>query len=69
MITENEVLTVPEVQKVLRCSRGLAYRLVASQQLPVLRLGRKVVISRRALERMLENAGQHGNGNIKGHNL
>ncbi len=54
-------MTIPEVAKALGISRGLAYELAKRDELPVkvLRLGEKrMVVSKRALERMLE-----GNGN------
>ena len=47
-------LTVEEAAEILGISRALAYSLVARQELPSLKLGRRVVIPRRALERLLE---------------
>lgn len=48
------VLTVEEAAKALRISRGLAYELVRRGQLPALRLGRRIVIPRHALEAALD---------------
>jgi excisionase family DNA binding protein len=48
------VLSVPKAAALLGISRALAYELVARQELPSLRLGRRVVVPRRALLRMLE---------------
>lgn len=44
-------LTVPQAPEVLGISRALAYHLVARGELPFLRLGRRAVVPRRALER------------------
>ena len=45
-------LSVEEAAKLLGISRDLAYDLVARGELPALRLGRRVVVPRRALEMM-----------------
>ena len=47
------VLTVTEAAAVLGISRTHAYELVARGELPALRLGRRIVIPRRSLERLL----------------
>lgn len=47
------VLTVTEAAKALGISRALAYELVARGELPALRLGRRLVIPRRALEALV----------------
>jgi excisionase family DNA binding protein len=47
-------ITVEEAAEILGISRALAYSLVARQELPSLKLGRRVVIPRRALEHLLE---------------
>jgi len=49
-------LTVEEVAAVLGISRGLGYEVVRSDELPSLRLGRRVVIPRRALDELLASA-------------
>lgn len=46
-------LTVEEAAELLGISRAFAYQLVARNELPSLRLGRRVVIPRRALDRLL----------------
>ena len=51
---ERLCLSVPEAAKILGISRGLAYELARSGQLPAVRLGRRLLISRTALERMLD---------------
>jgi excisionase family DNA binding protein len=48
------VLTVAEAAEVLGISRTHAYELVARRELPSLRLGRRIVVPRRGLERLLE---------------
>jgi excisionase family DNA binding protein len=48
-------LTVPQAAEVLGISRALAYELVARGELPALRLGRRVVVPRRALERFVDD--------------
>lgn len=55
METQRLVLTVSEAAKHLGISRALAYELVARGELPHLRLGRRIVVPRRALEAMLED--------------
>ncbi len=50
------VLTVAEAAKALGISRALAYELVARGELPVLCLGRRRVIPRRALEALVNGA-------------
>ena len=47
------VLTVDEVAYLLNISRGLAYELVARGELPAIRLGRRIVIPRVAMEELL----------------
>jgi excisionase family DNA binding protein len=55
MDNEATVLTVPEAARILRLSRTFAYQLVAEGELPCLRLGRRVLIPRSALEAFIEN--------------
>ena len=52
------VLTVEEVAQLLRVSRAFAYELVNRGDLPCLRLGRRVLVPRRALERFVDD-GHH----------
>ena len=46
---ERLVVTVPEAATLLGISRALAYELAARGELPVIRLGRRLVVPRRAL--------------------
>ena len=59
---EKLVLDVPEVARLLGISRATAYALANSGQLPVIRLGKRLVIPKAALEKMLQEAGNiHNN--------
>ena len=52
---ERETLTVNEVAELLGCGRNLVYEMAKTGRLPgVLRLGRRIVVSRRAIEKLLE---------------
>ena len=54
-MTDNRMtLTVEEAAEILGISRALAYALVKKEQLPGLKLGRRLVVPRRALERLLQ---------------
>jgi excisionase family DNA binding protein len=53
-----EWLKVPEVAKVLRIARSRAYELVAEGEIPSVRIGRSVRVSRRELDRWLEEQRQ-----------
>ncbi len=52
----NELLTVEETAEFLQCSRAHVYRLADQNQLPVVRLGNVIRISRRGLESMIDAA-------------
>lgn len=56
---QREPLTVNVVDaaRMLGISRAFAYELVARGELPSVRLGRRVVIPRRALEALVEKPG------------
>jgi excisionase family DNA binding protein len=49
-------LTVDEAAQVLGISRALAYELIARGEIPSLRLGRRIVVPRRALDLLLAQA-------------
>lgn len=53
-------MTIPEVARTLGISRGLAYELAKRDELPVpiIKLGRRMVLSRKAVEALLENGKQ-----------
>ena len=48
------VLTVTEAAAALGISRTHAYELIARGELPSLRLGRRIVVPRRGLERLVD---------------
>ena len=53
---EKLVLTVAEAGELLGVCRPHAYKLVKLGQIPTIRLGRRLVVPRSALIKMLENA-------------
>jgi excisionase family DNA binding protein len=59
-VEERPVMTIPEVADYLRISTWSAYELARTGDLPVLHLGRRIVVSRAAVERMLNQAGGAG---------
>lgn len=54
MNVEKLTITVEEAGVLLGVSRALAYQMANSGQLPVLRCGRRLLVSRKAFEAMLE---------------
>ena len=46
-------ITVPEAAAMLGLSRNFAYELVKQKQLPVVKFGKRILIPRAALEKML----------------
>ncbi len=58
MDEQHEWLKVPEVAQVLRIARSRAYELVAEGEIPSVRIGRSVRVSRRELGRWLEGQRQ-----------
>lgn len=62
-MTDNRMtLTVEEAAEILGISRAFAYSLVKNDQLPSLRLGRRLVVPRRALERLIDGHHQENPG-------
>jgi excisionase family DNA binding protein len=56
-----ELLTVEQVQELLKVGRTFAYSLIRSGELPSYRVGRLVRVRRRDMERWLEdNVVEHG---------
>ena len=51
---QHEYLKVPEVAEVLRIARSRAYELVSEGEIPSVRIGRSVRVSRKELDRWLE---------------
>jgi excisionase family DNA binding protein len=56
MPTERQTLKIEEAAKVLGISRNTAYDAVKSGQLPTVKIGRRFLVPKAALERMLESA-------------
>jgi excisionase family DNA binding protein len=54
MDESHEYLKVPEVAEVLRISRSRAYELVSGGEIPAVKIGRSVRVSRKELDRWLE---------------
>ena len=52
-------LSVEEAGKMLGLSRGLMYEAVRTGQIPSIRIGRRILIPRAALHRMLKDAVGH----------
>ena len=50
---DRQTLTVEEAAALLGIGRTSAYQAVASGQLPVIRIGRRLLVPRAALERLL----------------
>ena len=59
---ESLTLTVNEVAHLLGLSRGAAYEAVHTGQIPSIRIGRRIIIPRVALIKMLEEAGKGKTG-------
>lgn len=55
---ERLVYTVEEAGKLLGIGRSAAYEAARSGELPVIRIGRRWLVSKQALDRMLSEAGQ-----------
>ena len=52
--TDRRALTVTQAANMLGISRALAYELVARRELPAIRLGRRIIIPRHAIDAMLD---------------
>jgi predicted DNA-binding transcriptional regulator AlpA len=58
MSADSLTMSIPEAAKAFGISRGLAYDLARRDKLPVpvIKLGRRLVLSRRAVEALLGNS-------------
>lgn len=54
--TQKATYSITEVSKILGISRTLAYDLARAGELPVLKLRKRMLVPKAALERMLEEA-------------
>lgn len=62
MEDERLTLTVEEAAKMLGIGRNLCYERVKTGDLPSIKIGRRILIPRRALEKFLEQAGKDKGG-------
>jgi excisionase family DNA binding protein len=53
---ERRTLSVEQAAKILGISRGLAYELASAGELPVVRLGKRIVVPIDALNALLDSA-------------
>lgn len=58
VVMEQVTINVEEAGRLLGLSRGSAYRAARTGELPVVRFGRRLLVSKAALERKLAQAGQ-----------
>jgi excisionase family DNA binding protein len=58
MDEQHEWLKVPEVARIIRVARSRAYELVAEGEIPSVRIGRSVRVSRKELDLWLEEQRQ-----------
>jgi excisionase family DNA binding protein len=58
MEEERLTLTVEEAAEVLGISRPTAYEAIQTGEIPHIRIGRRILIPRVALEKLLANAGE-----------
>src|SRR5689334_12172304 len=62
-----DVLTIAEAARRLRIGRNSAYEAVRRGELPVVRIGRRLLVPRRALERLLDgDRGDESEGQPRG---
>ena len=68
-MTESLTMTVPEAGELLGLGRDAAYEAVKRGDLPVLRFGRRLLVPRAALEKMLERVETQAESQISRHRL
>jgi len=54
------VLTIEEVSRILRIGRSAGYEAARRGDIPTIRVGRRILVPRAALERMLADTGSGG---------
>lgn len=67
VVQHRATLTVPEAAQILGISRSTAYELARVGTLPVLRLGRRLVVPTRALAALLESGTETAGAVTKQH--
>ncbi len=55
---ERETLTVEQAAKVLGVGRNTAYQAVRAGELPAIRIGKRLVVPRQAIDRLLAGPGR-----------
>ena len=55
---ESLVLTIQEAAEILRIGRSAAYEAARTGELPVIQFGRRKLVPRAALDKLLMNAGE-----------
>jgi excisionase family DNA binding protein len=53
-MTERLTLTIPETARLLGISRGAAYAAASDRTIPTIKVGRRLLVPRAALDRMLD---------------
>ncbi len=59
---ERRVLTVPEAGKLLGIGRNSAYEAARNGEIPVVRIGKRLLVPVVALDRLLDEAGRQKEG-------
>ena len=60
-----ETLTVEEAAEVLGIGRLLAYEAARRGELPTIRVGRRLLVPRRALDALLDGCSSESNGGVE----
>ncbi len=55
---DKKVLTIIETAKELGISKGSAYEAARTGEIPTIRIGRRLIVPRAALDKMLDQAGE-----------
>ena len=55
---EKLIYTVPQAGELLGISRGLAYQLAKEGKIPVIKLGKRLVVPKLALQKLLSGEGK-----------
>ncbi|MBL7208521.1 MAG: helix-turn-helix domain-containing protein [Dehalococcoidia bacterium] len=56
MSEQRLTITVPEAAQLLGISRGLAYEMARRGKLPAIRFGKRILVPRSAIERLLQES-------------
>jgi excisionase family DNA binding protein len=59
-VSQRRTVTIKEAAKIMGIGRDQAYAAAHSGQLPVIRIGKRLLVSLPALEKMLTEAGEAG---------